>query len=60
VFEKPALFTYHPLAARRRPNLFPLVVKDFQLAVQRLRITAGPALRGQTLPGTSGPRYIPG
>ncbi len=31
VFGVPTVVTYHPLAARRRPNLFPKLVEDLQL-----------------------------
>lgn len=32
----PAIVTYHPLAARRRPHLFPLLIEDLELARTRL------------------------
>ena len=36
VFSHPAVVTYHPLAADRRPNLFPFLVKDFELIKEAL------------------------
>jgi DNA polymerase len=33
----PAVFSYHPLAARRRPNLLPYLVSDLTLAAAQLR-----------------------
>lgn len=30
--ERPVSISYHPLAARRRPNLFPLLIEDLRLA----------------------------
>lgn len=32
----PVLITYHPLAARRRPNLYPYLVQDLRQAAERL------------------------
>lgn len=32
--ERPVLCSYHPLAARRRPNLLPLVTEDLRLAAR--------------------------
>jgi DNA polymerase len=37
-----ALRGYHPLAVRRRPNLFPLLVADLQIAAQRAGFPVGP------------------
>lgn len=34
---RPLLCSYHPLAARRRPNLYPLLVEDFWLANRYLQ-----------------------
>ncbi|WP_276245357.1 hypothetical protein [Virgibacillus profundi] len=28
---------YHPLAARRRPNLYPLLVEDMRLVSEKLK-----------------------
>lgn len=33
----PAVFTYHPLAARRRPNLLPLLTEDTAMAARLIR-----------------------
>ena len=32
MFDRPAVVTYHPLAARRRPALFPKLVEDLRYA----------------------------
>ncbi len=40
--EIPLVAGYHPLAARRRPNLFPLLVEDFQAARLFLKPVRGP------------------